>query len=173
MSPWSPWYHDSATACRALIPCLFSTLCTLVYKHFREVPSCANFSETVWKWSPSLCLVGTSLFMCICLEWSSISPVLLITKSLLFMWPHTFCLPTQSSTSSHDCWSSSSSHFVHPFKHFSPVWPACWQRCFFSTWSGGCQLFQENFYFWKEWSKAKNTPGSKNNCLPKRDRFLS
>lgn len=168
-----PWDHDSATICRPLIHRLFSMLCTLVYKHFREVPSCANFPETVWQLSPSFCLVGTSLLMWICLGWSSISPVLLVTRSLLFILPHIFCLPTLSSASSHDCWWSSPSHLVTPLRDFLPVWPSCWQRCFFSTELGGCHLFQANVYFWKEWFKAKNTSGSKNNYLPERDKFLS
>jgi len=87
MSSWSPGDHDSATTYRSLIPHLFSVLCTLVYKHFREVPSCSNFPETVWKLSSSFCLVGCSLFIWICLGRSSISPVLLITRSMLFT-PH-------------------------------------------------------------------------------------
>lgn len=52
MSPWSPWHLDSATTCRPLITRLFSMLWTLVHEYFREVPSYANFRETVSKLFP-------------------------------------------------------------------------------------------------------------------------
>lgn len=51
------------------------------------------------------CLVGTFFFMWISLGWAPFSPVLLITRSLLFPLPYTLCLPTWSTSSSGDCWS--------------------------------------------------------------------
>lgn len=50
-------------------------------------------------------------------------------------------LPSSSTTFSLDCRSSSLSHVSPSIKLFSSARSACWQRCFFPTWSGGSPLF--------------------------------
>lgn len=58
-------------------------------------------------------------------------PCFLITRSLLSTLPSNPRLPSNSTTSSLDCRSSSLSHISPSIKLFSPAWSGCWQRRFF------------------------------------------
>lgn len=64
-----------------------------------------------------------------------------------------------------DCGSSSSSPIIPNLKLSSSVWPACWQKSFCPTWSGGSCLFLAVFSLQRESHGHKNgIPAANASC---------